>query len=382
MEKLWIGLGIFFSLVMGILAFDKEEIQLESFQEKVKVEYDSKYKAPDVKAYKVHTLIPFWKSEVKVSSTGSVDTKTLGNYPIVYRAGSVKKTQTVIVQDSKKPKLEFVNDPTYQKMVTAIDNYDGDITADIQIELKGKNVLYSVTDSSGNKASLKRKVNIPNKKKKASKESSKTIYLTFDDGPSEYTDHLLDILDQYNVSATFFTTSAQPNKAECMKRAHEKGHTVAVHTQTHDYSDIYSSEKAYWADYDKQNEAIKEMTGQSSTIFRFPGGSSNTISQKYSNGIMTRLVKQAKKRKLQFFDWNVSSGDAGEVTTSEAVFYNVILGIQAAHNVDEPSVVLQHDTHAYSVDAVERIILWGLDNGYEFQALQLDSFAPHHPISN
>ena len=206
--------------------------------------------------------------------------------------------------------------------------------------------------------------------------------MTFDDGPSEYTDKLLDTLNKYNAKATFFTTSAHPDKVECMKKAAENGHTVAIHTTTHNYEQIYSSEQAFWSDHDNQNKVIVQTTGKASTMFRFPGGSSNTISQNYSQGIMTRLIQQANERHLQFYDWNVSSGDAGSATTSDAVFQNVVAGIQAASEKNQPSVVLQHDTKEYSVDAVERILLWGLENGYEFQALRPDSFAPHHSVNN
>ena len=206
--------------------------------------------------------------------------------------------------------------------------------------------------------------------------------MTFDDGPSEYTDKLLDTLNKYNAKATFFTTSAHPDKVECMKKAAENGHTVAIHTTTHNYEQIYSSEQAFWSDHDNQNKVIVQTTGKASTMFRFPGGSSNTISQNYSQGIMTRLIQQANERHLQFYDWNVSSGDAGSATTSDAVFQNVVAGIQAASEKNQPSVVLQHDTKEYSVDAVERILLWGLENGYEFQALHPDSFAPHHSVNN
>ena len=367
---------------MGVFIFDKEVIRFESLEDSIQVEYKEKFKVQEVKAYKAHTLIPFWKQQIPVTSSGKVNTKKLGKYQIVYTAANSKQTQSVHVVDTKKPKLKFVNDEKYQKIVKATDNYDGDLTSKIKVKLKGNQVTYTVKDSNGNKASLKRKVNIPKNQKKKTKESKQTIYLTFDDGPSEYTDDLLEILDTYNVKATFFTTSAQPDKAYLMKEAHKKGHTVAVHTETHIFAQVYSSDKEFWKDFDNQNKVIKEMTGKSSTIFRFPGGSSNTISLNYSPGIMTRLVKQSKKKKLQFFDWNVSSGDAGLVDTREDVYDNVVLGIIAANRANEPSIVLQHDTHGYSVDAVEKIILWGLDNGYEFKPLTYDSFAPHHPLAN
>ena len=249
-------------------------------------------------------------------------------------------------------------------------------------QLKKGTYQISIVDKNGNIATETREIKVQDSDKKDFEETNKTIYLTFDDGPSEYTDKLLDTLNKYNAKATFFTTSAHPDKVECMKKAAENGHTVAIHTTTHNYEQIYSSEQAFWSDHDNQNKVIVQTTGKASTMFRFPGGSSNTISQNYSQGIMTRLIQQANERHLQFYDWNVSSGDAGSATTSDAVFQNVVAGIQAASEKNQPSVVLQHDTKEYSVDAVERILLWGLENGYEFQALRPDSFAPHHSVNN
>ena len=102
----------------------------------------------------------------------------------------------------------------------------------------------------------------------------------------------------------------------------------------------------------------------------------------YNSGIMSRLSQQAAARGLIYFDWNVSSGDAGGTTDTEQVYQNVIAGIQACSRSGVPSVVLQHDVKSYSVNAVEKIINWGLENGYHFAALQPGSYAPHQNIAN
>jgi hypothetical protein len=93
---------------------------------------------------------------------------------------------------------------------------------------------------------------------------------------------------------------------------------------------------------------------------------------------MTRLTQRLEADGYQYFDWNVSSEDAGGAKTAEEVFENVTKGITGKTN----SVVLQHDTHEFSVDAVERIIAWGLCNGYTFKALDKDSPTCHHGVSN
>ena len=121
------------------------------------------------------------------------------------------------------------------------------------------------------------------------------------------------------------------------------------------------------------------VTGVESNIYRFPGGSSNLVSAKYDGGahIMSTLVPEATARGFTYFDWNVSSGDAGAPISSDQVYENTINNLKP-----EFSVVLQHDTKDYSVNAVERIINHGLKNGYTFKRLEKDSFSAHHGINN
>ncbi len=206
----------------------------------------------------------------------------------------------------------------------------------------------------------------------------KVIYLTFDDGPGPYTEKLLNVLDKYNVKATFFVTAAYPKYQNMIAEEAKRGHTVAIHTYTHDYAKIYASDSAYIADMNKMNEVIKAQTGSYSKYFRFPGGSSNTVSRKYNTGIMTRLTKTLTAQGYRYYDWNVSSGDAGETTSTAQVVKNVTSGI-AKHDV---SVVLQHDVKSYSVDAVEQIIKWGLANGYTFRAIDSSTPVTHHSVNN
>ena len=97
---------------------------------------------------------------------------------------------------------------------------------------------------------------------------------------------------------------------------------------------------------------------------------------------MTRLVQQAYNKGYTYFDWNVSSGDAGGTTDTDVVYENVITGIRRNSEAGRPSVVLQHDVKEFSVNAVERIIQWGMQNGYSFRTLTPDSFPAHHNVNN
>lgn len=283
------------------------------------------------------------------------------------------------------------NGEEYKDEYSAEDDCDGDVTSKVSVEgsvdtsTNGDYTLtYKVTDEHGNESEATRVVHVVDKPENNTTgiEGPKVIYLTFDDGPWQYTDQLLDILDKYNAKATFFVTSQYSSYFYCIKEEAERGHTVAVHTYTHNYGKIYSSPGAYWSDFDAMNQIIYEQTGSYTTLFRFPGGSSNTISRNYCSGIMSTLASEASAKGYTYFDWNVSSGDAGETTSTDMVYNNVVNGIQANSNAGYPSVVLQHDIKGFSVDAVERILQWGLANGYSFRGLDKNSFTAHHGINN
>ena len=242
-------------------------------------------------------------------------------------------------------------------------------------------MTYEVSDSSGNKAKATRVVSVydPAATADTVNPGNKIIYLTFDDGPGKYTQGLLDVLDKYNVKATFFVTNTHPDYQNMIAEEAKRGHTVAIHSASHKYNQIYTSEQAFFDDLEQMNSIIKAQTGNDASIIRFPGGSSNTVSKDYCPGIMTQLVNDVTARGLLYCDWNVSSGDANpKPISTEQVVQNVISGVQS-HNV---SVVLQHDIKDFSVNAVEQIIQWGQANGYTFLPLTTSSPMSHHRVNN
>jgi|GEM_PF-2120744 len=208
----------------------------------------------------------------------------------------------------------------------------------------------------------------------------KIVYLTFDDGPSLYTEQLLGILAQYeDVYVTFFVTNSHSSYQSLITNEYEAGHSIGVHTLKHDYAICYASEEAYFEDFWAMNEIIKQRTGSYSNILRFPGGSSNTVSRKYTDKIMTLLTQRVIEEGFQYFDWNVSAGDAGGgSTTSDDVFNKVTKGIKTY----KTPVVLLHDTKKISVEAVARIIEWGLENNCVFRGLDKDCYPAHHGLNN
>ena len=143
----------------------------------------------------------------------------------------------------------------------------------------------------------------------------KIVYLTLDDGPSDNTQAVLDILDKYNAKATFFVTGEMPEYKDMIKAAYDKGHTIGMHTYSHDYAKVYASVDAYFQDLDQIGQMVQEEIGYVPCFIRFPGGSSNTVSKKYTAGIMSTLVQEVQNRGYQYYDWNGSSGDGSVITT-------------------------------------------------------------------
>ena len=204
--------------------------------------------------------------------------------------------------------------------------------------------------------------------------SSKVIYLTFDDGPGYYTNKILNILDKYDVKATFFVTHQFPSYLSLIKTEHEKGHKVALHTYTHKYN-IYTSVETYLDDFNKMNEVIKDYTGSYTNLFRFPGGSSNTVSKSYNKGIMTILANKMEEDGYVYFDWNVSSGDASGAGSSK-IYTNVINGVKKC----DKCVVLMHDIKSTTANALDNILNTLTSAGYEFATLNENSPTAHHGI--
>ena len=329
----------------------------------------------------------------QVTVTGTVDGHTYGTYVLTYtvtdssgNVGEVKRT--VQIADLTKPIIKLGGElKTYIKVgtaytdpgFTASDNIDGDITSKVVVsggvdtsKMGINTITYSVADSFGNTTTATRKVYVYRQQMLGNpiNPGNKVVYLTFDDGPGPYTAKLLNILKKYNVKATFFVTNQKPNYQYMIGETHRQEHTIALHTLTHNYASLYSSEEAYYQDLFAIRDIVVAQTNVEPTIVRFPGGTNNTVSRKYCSGIMSALTKSISYFGYLYCDWNVSSGDAGGANTADKVYQNVISGIQR-NNV---SIVLQHDIKSYSVDAVDDIVFWGIMNGYTF--LPMDNTTP------
>lgn len=308
-----------------------------------------------------------------------------GNYTEVCRRINYQDYDAPVITLKGNAEITIMAGGTYTDPgFMATDNADGDVTDKVQVKADYNtyvpgtyDITYTVSDTFGNEAVVVRKLTIQGRTNPSTVvPDGKVIYLTFDDGPSSHTPRLLEILKKYNVKATFFVVGTAATGY--IDDIHAGGHTVALHTNTHDFKKVYASVDAYYNDLYAIQNKVYNITGVRSTLIRFPGGSSNTISRNYCKGIMSQLVKSVEAMGFRYFDWNVDSNDAGGARSAQEVFNNVTKGVSGR----KYSVVLQHDIHGFSVDAVESIIQWGLANGYTFLPLTNTSPTAHHGVNN
>lgn len=195
----------------------------------------------------------------------------------------------------------------------------------------------------------------------------KTVYLTFDDGPSRNTGKILDILKQYEIKATFFVIGKDLSEEgiENMKRAAAEGHAIGLHTYSHDYKKIYSSVADFLSDYDLLRQELEEQLGFSPTIFRFPGGSYCS----YGTDIRTELITEMTRRGYTYYDWNVSAEDSVGKVTAYSIRNNIFPKV---YEVTSP-VILMHDAPLNNLTAelLPEIIETLLAEGYCFETLEI-----------
>lgn len=162
------------------------------------------------------------------------------------------------------------------------------------------------------------------------------VYLTFDDGPSIYTDEILDILKEYDVKATFFVVGkGKEAYEEAYRRILEEGHTLGMHSYTHVYKEIYSSKEAFIRDVNELQDYLHDVTGEYPDIYRFPGGSSNRV----STVDMTELKQYLDEIGVTWYDWNISSGDATGNLGKNQIVRNCTASLEGYRE----AVILLHD---------------------------------------
>lgn len=371
-------------ILLVINNYSYPELKLLGKKE-INLSLNEKYTDPGYK------IVPNNK-KYKVVIDNNIDENKTGSYEVKYslqvKNKIINKVRKVNVIDNISPEItlkgsdniKLYESSDYEEPgFIAFDNYDGDITKnvivqnDIKEEIGDYKITYIVEDSSGNKTMVTRNVKILDKKKNIG-----TIYLTFDDGPSNNTSKILDILKQEDIKATFFLVNFNSSYNPAVKRIYDEGHSIGIHSYTHNYKLIYSSVGAYFDDLNKMNDKIKTITGSDTKLLRFPGGSSNTISS-FNKGIMTTLVKEVTNAGYHYFDWNVDSSDAWSARNSNDVYNNVINNLKNGTNI-----VLMHDlsSNEKTVNVLEKIIKDAKEKGYTFANITMNTKEIHHGINN
>lgn len=210
------------------------------------------------------------------------------------------------------------------------------------------------------------------------KSNEGVIWLTFDDGPSaNITPKVLDILKKENIKATFFVINYSDSNEHLIKRIVEEGHTIGIHGYSHEYSKIYKSKETFMNNVLTLQDRIFKSTGVKSMYIRFPGGSSNTVSRKYCKGIMTELTKEMLAKGFKYYDWNISSGDAGGAKNAKDVYKNVTKNLSKKRG----NMVLMHDFggNKKGLEALPEIIKYAKKEGYTFAKIDDDTpmYAQH-----
>ncbi len=205
-------------------------------------------------------------------------------------------------------------------------------------------------------------------------------YLTFDDGPSQNTLKILDILEKYGISATFFVTgNNHSGQSDIYQRILAEGHVLGNHTYTHNFHKIYQSPDTFMEDFLRLEQHIQNQTEITMDIMRFPGGSSSAMAQEVSeyNIIVEDLITKIENRGYDYFDWNVSTGDGSGDLSSKEIIDNALEG---ARRVEGDLVVLFHDSknRHTTVEALPAVIEAYKDWGYQFGVLSQGAVEVKH----
>lgn len=334
-------------------------------------------------------------SDYSFRMDGQTEPGSVGTFPITitardaYNNVTTKTAQLIRKTDKTAPSLEgfdekivmLQGDVYAPRSYLIKDDLDKDPkvyidSSQLDISTPGTyHVQYTTSDRSGNQRSYHQTVIV-----QQNPDFGKPIcYLTFDDGPSELTPQILEILDQYNVKGTFFVTGLNEKCFNYINTIKQNGHAIGLHSYTDNYPIVYASEEAYFDDLQKISDLVVKQTGNKVDILRFPGGSSNAMASTYSQGLMNTLIKEIALKGYSYFDWNVDSADdSGPIVDVETIVASACRGI-GLDNV----VIRMHDTTGKenTIQALPQIIQAYQNQGYVFRGLTRTSVPVHHFIS-
>ncbi|MCC8082066.1 MAG: polysaccharide deacetylase family protein [Lachnospiraceae bacterium] len=362
---------------------------------------DSRMTVDQIETYEEPGAVATDNCDGDLSDTLSIHMAQVNEYTyqVTYEASDLagnaaSVSREVIIRDQVAPEISLVGDAsvTIQERekfddpgAVASDDRDGDLTDSVSrdgyvdIYRPGTyTVTYTVEDGGGNQAQVSRTVCV----ERVHQNPDNAIYLTFDDGPSpDVTAQILDILAENHVKATFFICNYDEETLPLIRRMIAEGHTVGIHGYSHQYSQIYSSADAFMNNINDLKDKLKADTGYDAFCIRFPGGSGNTVSAYYTEGIMSELVELVTDADLMYVDWNVASGDAEGSNTPVS---EILANVKSELKLGRTNIVLMHDTSAKqtTADALQKIIDYGRENGFEFYPIEENTVPIHQSVLN
>ena len=372
------------------------ELKLEDAEEDISVSAAELYEEPGYTA--VDAVDGDLTDSVEINTEIINDSTRRITYKVSDSSGNTAEAERMItVKDSVPPEITLEGnnemkvaqgdnyiDPGY----SAFDDADGDITDSVTVSGEvdttrpgAYTIIYSVSDAAGNQTEMTRTVVVDKDGEPLDPDGS-YVYMTFDDGPGyRVTERILDTLKENNVRATFFIINYPDDRIPLLKRMVEEGHTIGIHTWSHEYAECYATKDSYYEGVQKMKEKIKSDLGYDAFCIRFPGGSSNTVSRHYTEGVMTYLTQKMHDEGYKYYDWNVDSTDAeGNNRPVETIVENVTSGFKKGRG----NVVLCHDidTKETTAAALQAIIDYGKENGYEFLPISRNTPEVHHSVNN
>lgn len=193
----------------------------------------------------------------------------------------------------------------------------------------------------------------------------KICYLTFDDGPSNHTEQILDILDEYEVKATFFVIGEElrEDRKTIIERIVNDGHAIGLHSNVHDFDKLYRSVDNCIHDFREQQRILNEDYGIDTNIFRFPGGSACC----YMNGHREEYIQAMQKAGFRCYDWNVS----GEDSYGNPSVWSIQNNVLSNYEDYKTPIILLHDANVakVTVAALPEILERMTAEGYSFETL-------------
>ena len=293
---------------------------------------------------------------------------------IIRQNGEIGEARTALAQAQATNSQLKTEKDSYESQISEKDNKISSLESRVVYleKLKADKLNPQVKPAVDSNATAKKALLEAEAKKlanqKAAANGQKLCFLTFDDGPCANTGEILRILKEKDAKATFFVTNQFSKYRYYLKQIDADGHAIGIHTTTHRYGDIYKNETAFFNDLNTMGNIIKEEVGYFPKITRFPGGSSNSYS------LTKQLIYKVYEKGYQYFDWNVSSGDAAGIKVPTTIAANVINGAKGKDSI----CVLMHDLHTATAQALPAIIDGLRAQGFIFMPLTVDNYGYHH----